>query len=80
MSRITTTIKMIAMRLKQMDEILQPIPGREATATLTPKDAIAMASVGTHRGTRDRSRRDANQSSAAPTMSVAANGSRMIRN
>jgi len=70
---------MIAMRLKQIDEMLQPIPGSEATATLMPKDAIAMASAGTHRGTRDRSRRDANQRSAAPTMSVAANGSRMIR-
>ena len=70
---------MIAMRLKQIDEMLQPIPGWDATATLTPKDAIAMASVGTHRGTRERSRREANQSSAAPTMSVAANGSRMTR-
>jgi len=67
------------MRLKQIDEMLQPIPGSEATATLTPRDAIAMARVGTHRGTRDRSRREANQSRAAPTMSVAANGSRMIR-
>ena len=70
---------MIAMRLKQIEEMLQPIPDWDATATLTPKDAIAMASVGTHRGTRDRSRRDANQSRAAPTMSVAANGNRMIR-
>jgi len=70
---------MIAMRLKQIDEILQPIPGRDATATLMPRDAIAMASVDTHRGTRDCSRREASQSSTAPTTSVAANGSRMLR-
>ena len=70
---------MIAIRLKQIDEMLQPIPGCEATATLTPSDAIAIASVGTHGGTRDRSRREANQSRAAPTISVAANGSRMLR-
>ena len=70
---------MIAMRLKQIDEILQPIPGREATPTLIPSDAIATASVGTHCGTRDRSRREANQSRTAPTMSVAATGSRMLR-
>jgi len=70
---------MMAMRLKQIEEMLHPIPGRDATATLMPRDAIATESVGTHGGTRDRSRREVNQRRAAPTMSVAANVSRMLR-
>ena len=69
---------MMAIRLKQIDEMLQPTPRREATATLIPSDPIASASVGTHRGTRDRSRREANQSAIAPMMRVAARGSRML--
>ena len=67
----------MAIRLKQIDEMLQPRPGCVATATLMPSDAIAMASVGTHGGTRDRSRREANQRRSAPTISVAASGSLM---
>jgi hypothetical protein len=70
-------MRMIAMRLKQMDEMLQPMPGCVATATLTPSDAIAMASVGTQRGMRERSRREENQRSAAPMIRVAASVSRI---
>jgi hypothetical protein len=68
---------MIAMRLKQIDEMLHPTPGCVAAATLTPSDPMAIASVGTHAGTRDPSRFDANQSSSAPMMRVAARGRRM---
>jgi hypothetical protein len=70
-------MRMIAMRLKQMDEMLQPIPDCVATATLTPSDAMAMASEGTHRGTRERSRREENQSSRPPMMRVAASVNRI---
>ena len=79
-SRSTTRISTIAMMLKQIDEMLQPIPGCVATATLTPSEPIAMASVGTHWGMRDFSRREAIQSSRAPTIRVAASGSRMRGN
>ena len=73
---MTDKIRMMAMRLKQIDEMLQPMPGCDAAAVLTPSDPMAMASVGTHFGTRDRSRRDANQSASAPTRSVAASVNR----
>ena len=65
-------MRMIAIRLKQIDEILQPMPGWVATPTLTPSDAIATASVGTQRGMRERSRREENHRSPAPMISVAA--------
>ena len=76
-SRITITIRMMAIRLKQIDEMLQPRPGCDAAAVLIPRAAIAIANVGTHCGTRARSRRDANQSRIAPTRSVAASTRRI---
>ena len=62
----------MAMTLKQMDEMLQPMPGRDAAPTLMPSAAMAMARMETQPGTRDRSRRDANQSRVAPRSRVAA--------
>ena len=73
-------MRMIAMRLKQIDEILQPMPGWVATPTLTPSDAIATASVGTQRGMRERSRREVYQRSPAPMISVAASMRRIAEN
>ena len=73
-------MRMIAMRLKQIDEMLHPMPGWVATPTLTPSDAIATASVGTQRGMRERSRREEIQRSAAPTISVAASVRRIAEN
>src|SRR4051812_12340588 len=70
-SRITRRMSTIAIRLKQIDEMLQPTPGSDDAATLRPSAPIAIASDGTHRGTRDRSRLDANHRRAAPTSSVA---------
>ena len=69
---------MIAMRLKQIDEMLQPTPAREAAATLKPSAAMATASGDTQEGMRDRSRRDASHRTAAPTRRVAANASRTL--
>jgi hypothetical protein len=69
---MTRMISTIAMRLKQIEEMLQASPGWVLAAVLRPSDAIATARTGTHAGTRSRSRREATQSSAAPTSSVAA--------
>src|SRR5690348_14291471 len=77
MSRITTRISTMAMMLKQIEEMLQPTPGRVAAAVLTPSAPIAIASVATQGGTRVFSRFDANQRRAAPTRSVAESASRM---
>jgi hypothetical protein len=78
MSRRTIKIRTIAMMLKQIDDMLQPTPGREAAATLRPSAPIAIASGDTQAGMRERSRRDASHSSPAPMRRLAANASRTL--
>ena len=75
---MTVRISTIAIRLKQIDEMLQPMPCCDEAATLRPSAPIAIARGGTNRGTRERSRRDVNQSRSEPTTSVAARASGMF--
>lgn len=49
---MTTMINTIAMRLKQIDEMLHAIPTCVLAAVLSPSAAMATASTGTHGGTR----------------------------
>ena len=65
------------MMLKQIDEMLHASPTRLLAAVLSPNAPIATARIGTHGGTRPRSRLDENQSRIAPTSSVTESVNRM---